>query len=129
MVPFEISMFCHIRLSLVTFFEEIAGIMFLLQGWKPTKSAFRHVHPDPSWTGHNGTGIGMKLHRHMIFENLDCFENNSKLILYLSLSRICDPVNGQIFLWRHFTFIQPLKHSKLCVVGLQSVLCVVGCVL
>ena len=57
--PFEISNSCHIRLSLVTFFEEITGIMFMLQGWKPTKSAFRHVHPDPSWTGHNGTGIGM----------------------------------------------------------------------
>ena len=57
--PFEISKSCHIRLSLVTFFEEITGIMFMLQGWKPTKSAFRHVHPDPSWTGHNGTGIGM----------------------------------------------------------------------
>ena len=57
--PFDISKCCRIRLSLVTFFEEITGIMFMLQGWKPTKSAFRHVHPDPSWTGHNGTGIGM----------------------------------------------------------------------
>ena len=57
--PFEISKSCHIRLSLVTLFEESTGIMFLLQGWKSTKSAFRHVHPNPSWTGHNGTGIGM----------------------------------------------------------------------
>ena len=29
--PFEISKSCHIRLSLVTFFEESTGIMYMLQ--------------------------------------------------------------------------------------------------